>query len=400
MKKSGQHRPKRQTGQSPVRAHAEKKNDDTEVMRPKGTTSNGPDGLTRRELISMGLLGLSTWMLPPLGTAHAALQGDLDLVSRIPDMDERDGPLLIFRDFEADADLEVERHLRRQMDRRSDLHARLKRKIGFEKQVALSIEALDVQLMFVPQVEQNHTAAYQRFCRDVTDYFFEMVQEDSFYAAITSPRRNYPATSDSGISAFLVHRLAKAYRAVCRFTAESGRSVAYRASGAIFSNHVGAVDLEIEVLAAGRFGLKRKPFTIWQNDTDSLSTLMSVPVEETLHYYLGRATDREIASCIVAEPPQTLQAAWRLAEEWMAVEESVVGGLVSRFLNGYCRRYQLDLPLSSLGGVPVEAPVLPQYRYRDRGVRMVEDLGPREVMALYMHSPAAFRDQLLRQQDA
>jgi hypothetical protein len=227
-----------------------------------------------------------------------------------------------------------------------------------------------------------------------------MNDTDNFYAAITSPNESYPPLSQTGISAFLVHRLAKDYRAVCRFTAESGRSVKYKASGAIFSNHLGAVDLEIQLTAPGQYGLTRKAFTIWQNHTENLYTLMSIPVEETLHYQLGKATDREIEASMKNHPPENLYAAQRLAEEWMAVEESVVGGLVNRVLDRYCTQHHMAIPTFVAGKTRPAVPSLHQYRYRKRGIQLVENLGFQEAMALYMDSPSNFRDQLFRQQDA
>ena len=218
-------------------------------------------------------------------------------------------------------------------------------------------------------------------------YLFEMNEMDNCYAAITSPNESYPPLSQNGISAFLVHRLAKDYRAVCRFTAESGRSVKYKASGAIFSNHLGAVDLEIQSIAPGQFGLSRRAFTIWQNNTENLYTLMSIPVEETLHYQLGKATDREIAASMKNHPPENLSAAQRLAEEWMAVEESVVGGLVNRLLESYCSLHHMAIPASIPGDSGRPLPPLHQYRYRDRGIQLVENLGFQEALATVYGKP-------------
>ena len=358
------------------------------------------EGLTRRQVMTLGVLGLAGWVLSPVRIASAALQDDLERVSQIPQMAEREGPILVFRDFEADPDVEVEQHIRLQLSQRKDMLDLLKKKIGFEKQVRLSVEDIQVRLMFVPQLQEDHAVAYHRYCRDITDYLFEMNQMDNFYADITSPNESYPPLSQTGISAFLVHRLAKDYRAVCRFTAESGRSVKYTASGAIFSNHLGAVDLEIQLVAPGQFGLTRKAFTIWQNHTENLYTLMSIPVEETLHYQLGRATDREIAASMKNHPPENLSAAQRLAEEWMAVEESVVGGLVNRVLDRYCTQHHMAIPDSVTGETRSAVPSLHQYRYRDQGIQLVETLGFQEALALYMHSPSKFRDQLFRQLEA
>ena len=369
-------------------------------MKQLSTGSRYNGGLTRRRLMTLGVMSLAGWVLSPIRMAGAALQDDLELVSHIPQMAGRNGPLRVFRDFVADPDVEVEQQIRLQLGQRKDLLALLKKKIGFEKQVKLSVEDIQVRLMFVPQTQEGYADAYRRYCLNITNDIFEMSQQDNFYAAITSPEESYPPISETGISAFLVHRLAKGYQAICRFTAESGRSVKFKTTGAIYSNHLGAVDLEIQLLAPGQFGLTRKPFTIWQSDTENLYTLMSVPVEETLHYLLGQATDREIAASMVKQPPANLSAAQGLAEEWMAVEESVVGGLVNRALEGYCTRHHLAIPSSFSGENPPAVPSLHQYRYRDQGIELIQKLGFQEAMALYMDSPPNFKEQLFAQKGA
>jgi uncharacterized membrane-anchored protein YhcB (DUF1043 family) len=356
--------------------------------------------LTRRQLMALGALGLASWMFSLVRTAEAALQEDLELISNLPRMADREGPLLVFRDFVADSDVEVEQHIRLQLSQRKELLAALKQRIGFEKQVRLSVEETQVRLMFVPQLQNGAAAAYHRYCLAVTDFLFEMGGQENIYAAITSPTKGYPPLSDTGISAFLVHRLAKDYQAVCRFTAESGRSVKYKASGTIFSNHMGAVDLQIEVLAPERFGLTRSPFTIWQNNSNGIATLMAVPVEETLHYCLGEATDRQIAEAMRQDPPKSLAAARLLAEEWMAIEESVVGGLVERVLERYCAKYQMNIQVSVEEEMRAAISSLDQYRYRERGIRLVQHLGFRKALAMYMENPASFRDQLFRPEEA
>jgi hypothetical protein len=357
-------------------------------------------GLTRRRLMTWGTLGLAGWVLSPIRTVAAVLQDDLEQVARIPQMAGRKGPLMVFRDFSHDPDVEVERHIRLQLSQQKDLLTRLRKKIGIKKQVSLAVEDIQVRLMFVPQLRQPHAAAYYRYCLDVIDHLFGMNRMDPIYETITSPAESYPPVPKTELSAFLVHRLAKAYRAVCRFTADSGRSAAYRVSGAIFSNHLGAVDLELEWLAPGRCGLTRKPFTIWQNDTENLYTLMSVPVEETLHYCVGQATDREIRRSLENRPPESLTAAQRVAEAWMAVEESVVGGLVDRVLVDYCTRHHMPMPVSDAGDPRPKVPSLRQYRYRQRGIELAENLGFEELMAMYMDSPSNFKAELLQQQNA
>jgi hypothetical protein len=369
-------------------------------MTPLPTESINDGGLTRRQLITIGALNLAGLLLPPLRPAAAALQDDLERVARIPRMTERDGPLLVFRDFASDPDVEIEQYIRRQVAQRKDLLSRLKEKIGVKREARLSVEDMAVRLMFVPQLQKGPEAAYRRYCQAVTDYIFEFNGLDNFYGKITIPQRSNPPLAKLGKTAFLVHRLAKAYRAVCRFTAESGRSVRYEVSGSVFSSHLGAVDLEIKCLAPGRFDLRRKPYTIWQNDTENLFTLMAVPVEETLHFCMGRATDRQIAETLRSTSPQSLAEAKKLADDWMAVEESIVGGLVIRVLASYYKRHHLRLPASVAAKMNAPVPTLHQYRYRDRGIQLVKKLGLREAAAMYMDSPSNFKQALFRQQKA
>ena len=344
----------------------------------------------------LGVMGLAGMMLPVTRNADADTKVDLESLSSLAWMAKREIPLLVFRDFVADADDEVERHIKHQWSQRTDLLATLKEKLGSDQEIRLSVEETQVRLMFVPHQETGAEAAYRRYCQDVTDFLFDICKQENILAAITSPGSAYPLMSDNGISAFLVHRLAKAYQAVCRFTAKSGGSVKYKVTGAIFSNHLGAVDLTVEMLAQGQFGLSRSPFTIWQSAGSGVSTLMAIPVEECLHYCLGAATDRQIADVMQANPPKSLAAVKWLAEEWMAIEEAAVGGLVEHVLDRFCDRSNTNLPVSLQEEMRLAIAALPQYRFRENGIRLIRRLGFQETVDMYLEDPAFFRDQLLR----
>ena len=181
-------------------------------------------GLSRRQLMTNGLLGLTAWVINPLDRAYGAIADDLEKISRGSRMAGHESPLLVLQDFKNDPDAEIERHLRSQLPRRQDLLKRIQQKIGFEKRVRLSIEAIQLRLLFTPQSRDDTAKAYLRYCRDVTDRIFRVSGMDSFYAAITCPKTSFPTISASGITAFLIHRLVKEFQAVCKFTAESGES--------------------------------------------------------------------------------------------------------------------------------------------------------------------------------
>ena len=350
--------------------------------------------LTRRDLLTAGLLEMAALVLGPVGRLHAAVADDLDLISQIPRMADRDRPLLVFRDFISDWDGEIEHHIRQQLPLRKDLLAQIREKIKFDQRVQLSIEDIQVQLLFIPQSPKSHAAAYLRYCKEITRTIFRINRMENFYTAITSPEESRPDQSETGISAFLVHRLAKAFKATCMFTAESGRKTKYEIGGSFYSNHLGAVDLNIQTLAPRQYRLTRQAFTIWQNNTDNLYTLMAIPAEETLHYLVGAATDRELARAMQMRPPQSLAAARSMAEDWMAIEEAVVGGLVDQLLGIYCAQHHRSVPASEFTSRTARIRPLGQYRYRRRGLQLVADMGFQDAIALYMDDPVRFRDRL------
>lgn len=54
---------------------------------------------------------------------------------------------------------------------------------------------------------------------------------------------------------------------------------------------------------------------MWQNSSRDVYTLMALPVEETLRYYVGRATDNQLAKTLRLTPPHSIGEARKLAEE-------------------------------------------------------------------------------------
>ena len=162
------------------------------------------------------------------------------------------------------------------------------------------------------------------------------------------PRTETPEIPQEGTSVFLVHQLAKSYVARCKFSNEQGRAVTYKLSGARFSSHLGAVDLSIESPVEGQYRLTRKHYTIWQNHTANLYTLLSIPVEETLHYAMGPFTDEMIGRDLQSESLTRVHEVQTVAKNWMAIEEALVGGLVYGILREYLESRGFNLPMAEV----------------------------------------------------
>jgi hypothetical protein len=221
-----------------------------------------------------------------------------------------------------------------------------------------------------------------------------MAQVPSFYNGISVPRKANPEiAAGDGVHAFVVHRLAKAYEAVCKFSGSSG-SVKFKVKGAIYSSHMGAVEMEVEGLPDGSYRIQRRNFTVWQDHGDNLYTLLQIPVEETLHYLMGRYTDLHLRHTLFQDDIHQTAQVQEIANKWMAVEEALVGGLVEQVLPSLIQSRKIPLAAGAAQRSADSKKGLPQYRYREVGVRLVENMGLKAAMQMYQEDPLAFERQL------
>jgi hypothetical protein len=82
-------------------------------------------------------------------------------------------------------------------------------------------------------------------------------------------------------------------------------------------------------------------------------------------------------------------------EDWMAVEEAIVGGIVHRLLPHIMEEHIKTLPPSCIEMDIVTKSQFEKYRHLEKGITIVEEIGYREAIRLYAKDPAAFRDLLL-----
>ena len=136
-------------------------------------------------------------------------------------------------------------------------------------------------------------------------------------------------------------------------------------------------------------------YTIWQNSAKNPYTALMVPVEETLHIALREHTQQAILESLEKEAVQGLKGARKIIEDWVSVEEGIVGGLVHSLMPRI-----LDNYLDSIPTVLVEKDLaakrqLIKHRYLKRGIEVVADLGYKKALHLYKTDPSKFRDMLI-----
>jgi hypothetical protein len=354
-----------------------------------------PFGRQRRKLLGWGIGGLMALAFPFPKWCRASFSDDIyPTISAIPKLEALDKPLLVFRGFENDPDMEIKARIFHDLAQDRDLVLKLKERIGFKKNLSMQVESLDIRLLFVPELRQKYVDAYELYCRSVLDFVFAQLQVPNFYTNIVTPREAYPPIPEKGVTAFLVHQLGKEYRAKCRFTAEDGTSVRYMLKGAVMSGNVGAVDVEIKNPQEGDFQVSRRNYSIWQNHAKNVYTLLQVPVEETCHYILGRYTDKKVNADLKRHQALKVAEVQHTADQWIAVEEAAVGGLVHALLAEYASKNALPISAVDVQGALEVKKNLPQYKFREPGIRLVEELGLRQALDMYKADPAEFQRRL------
>jgi hypothetical protein len=349
----------------------------------------------RRHLLKLAGLGAVHLALPASVLAVPQVSAPTSL-SELVTADALTGPLLPFRTLGIDPDGEIQAHIYREVARQPGLMERLKARLGADGPISLDLREMKVNLLYVPETRPHLARAYQAYCRQAIAHTCQMAQVPSFYEGVFIPKSANPEiAAGDGVSAFVVHRLAKAYEAICEFSSggDKGR-VKFKVSGAIYSSHLGAVEMDVEGLPDGSYRIQRRNYTIWQDHSDNIYTLLQIPVEETLHYLMGRHTDRQLRRQLHQDEVHQTAQVQELANDWMAVEEAIVGGLVEQLLPALMRRHELVLDAGDMQRSADAKAGLPQYRYRDVGLRLVESLGVQAAMEMYREDPRAFRNQL------
>jgi hypothetical protein len=354
-----------------------------------------PFGRQRRKMLGWGLGGLTTLAFPFPKWCWAGFSDDIyPTISAIPKLEALDEPLLVFRGFETDPDMEIKSRIFHDLAQDRELILKLKERIGFKKNLSMEIETLEIRLLFVPELRHQYLQAYERYCRSVLDFLFAQLQVANFYTSIVAPLEAYPPIPERGVTAFLVHQLGKEYQAKCRFSSEDGKSVRYLLKGAVMSGNVGAVDVEIESPKEGDYRIARRNYSIWQNHASNVYTLLQVPVEETFHYILGRYTDKKVKADLKQNQVLKVAEVQHTADQWIAVEEAAVGGLVHVLLAEYASQNALSISAVDVQGAWEMKKDLPQYKFREPGIRLVEALGYRQALDIYKADPAEFQKRL------
>jgi hypothetical protein len=305
-----------------------------------------------------------------------------------------DHPLYLFNDFRDDLDEESHYANLEEFQTDEALITRVRNELG-DGDLQVALKSLKWRLAFVPENREEYSQLYENYCRDVIDYVLTRTKTSSPYREILTLHKAKPTIPQVGVTVFIVNNLAKEFLAEYVFSNQAGRAVSVDLQGKLFSGHVGSYSTSVVVGENGTFLFERDTYTIWRDNARNVYTALSVPAEETLHILLREHTEREMRRQLTRQHPSTLGAVKGLLNEWIAVEEAVVGGLVHRLLPRFLKKRAKNLSPTLVRADVAEKTELKKYRYLKKGIELVKDFGCERALHLYAESPSLWRSLLI-----
>jgi hypothetical protein len=338
---------------------------------------------------------LMTSVFPVL--SHSAPLRDYSRLIQFILLEDRENPLFPFDDFQEQMDIESHADNVAFFQEHVDLLERIRHDLP-GGDIEYKLAGMEQRLLFVPETRQLYATLYESYCKEVVKEILDKTGLDNPFARIETLLNAHPEIPESanGVSAYLVHNLAKEYIAVYVFSGHGSKQVRVELRSREFVGEVGSFTTDITLGDDGRLAFTRAPFTIWQNSATNPYTALMVPAEETLHIAVRGVTETVIKEQMALQPARDVETLREIVDEWIAVEEGVVGGLVNTLLPEILERLIPGLVPQSLVIQDIEEKSsLNRYRYLKAGVSLARQMGYRKWLNMFQAAPKRVR-RLLR----
>jgi hypothetical protein len=310
--------------------------------------------------------------------------------------DDRQQPLYVFNDFKEEFDKASHRATQQYFKEHPGLIRRIKHKLESRK-LRWKLGNLKHRLLFVPENRTEYAALYKNYCLDVIHAILDKTGFENPYDSLQTLKRSKPVRHEKneGVTVYIVHNLAKEYVGTYIFSNQTDKKVKIELKGKLYSGDVGAYNSTLIIDKNGTIEFLKDKYTIWQNSATNPYTALMVPAEETLHITLRGYTEDAIKKAVEQRHQRSLKFVEKIMEDWMAVEEAIVGGIVYRLLPHILEEHIKDLPRSFIEKDIIAKSQFEKYRHLEKGITIIEEIGYREAIRMYSKDPMIFRDLLL-----
>lgn len=323
---------------------------------------------------------------------YQSLLKSLDAAARSTDF-------IAFADFAADNDQADHDASLEYLTSRPDLIQRIRDDLD-SKEVQWQLEGISSRLLYVPEGRKEVAELFTDYCREIIGDLVDRTGLVNPYSSIAILGENTASEADDqGMKAVIVQDLAREYVARYQFSGSSEKKIEISLSGRQTINEVGSFSSYLQYPEKnGDWQFVRDRRTVWKSVSDNPYTVLMTPLEETLHIALREYTEKAILAAVIAkrETP-TAKEIEEVVEEWLAVEEAIVGGLVYSLVPEVVLGRIPDLPPEWIQADLDTKAQFHKYRFLLRAIKMVQGNGLKKSILLYEQDPVAARRSLLNE---
>ncbi len=351
--------------------------------------------ITRRQFLKVSAL-TGTQFIALLHLPHYLLASPIDY-SRLVEfigLADVEKPLFVFKDFQEEFDEASHKANLEYFAEHPDLITKIYQDLGSDE-VHWKLDNLMYRLVFVPERREEYASLYESYCRDVIGYILDRTKLENPFLNIRTLQEEKPEMPQDGVTAYLVHNLAKEFVARYVFFSQESKKISIELTGKVFSRMVGSYTTNIYMREDGKFEFEKDRYTIWQNSAANPYTALMVPAEETLHVGVREHTNRAIKEQLTQNLVESINELQNIVEEWIAIEEALVGGLVYALLPHFLGKHVKNLPPSSIDADMEFKSTLQKYRYLPQGIELVKRFGIETALNMHANSPTKVKELLI-----
>jgi len=316
------------------------------------------------------------------------------LLESLKEAHKEEAPLYPFNTFEDDLDRDGHQLDIRFLNDHPTLLRNIRQDLG-GGDIAWRLENSRHRLLFVPEKREKFSRLYEDYCKNVIQYVLRETELDNPYVKIQTLQQERPRLSKKGVTVFLVHNLAKEVVGTYVFSNPIQKSLMIEISRKTFLGEVGSYSTNIHIRENGKPEFTLNHFTIWQTTAKNPFAVLCVPVEETLHIALREYTHRAILEQITPATLQDTEELNAVVEDWMTVEEALVGGITYNLLPEFLKRYAINLSDSLIEEDLASRSRFKQYLHLKRAIELIGSTGHEEAIRMYADHPETFRKSLI-----
>ena len=316
------------------------------------------------------------------------------------EMKDLQDPLVVFGAAEKDFDRRLNQENISYLNQNKELIRQIQSKLNGE-QLKWQLNTSFKQLLVVPENRDEYAQLFEQYCRTVIDYLLNRIQMPTPYeniATLKGPLTSIPDHASKGITAYLVHNLAGEYIEEYLFFSENNNEskIKIKLSNREFDGKIGCYTSRLKICENNQFEFVRESYTLWQNSARNPLNVLIVPIEETLHILMRPSTESAMLGDLARSKPKQIDEVQRIIDDWMAVEEAIVGGIVWQVMPEVLARFVHKNSAGLLTQALAEREEHPQYRLLDHAIELVSDMGIDSALSVYKNNALDFRQMLDR----